>query len=69
MFYYGQCNTVKPNNSVSNAWDNSEFNCNAVERPDPKGLSTFSQCSTGDSNSLPPDLELGALTKLVASQC
>jgi hypothetical protein len=34
-----------------------------VERPDPKGLPTFSQCMsscrTGDSNSCPP----GALTK------
>ncbi len=37
-----------------------------VERPDPKGLSTFSQCMElppQGSNSCPPDLELGALTK------
>ena len=43
-----------------------------VERPDPRGLSTFlvsaqSSCRTGDSNSCPPDLELGTLTKLLAS--
>ncbi len=39
-----------------------------VERPDPKDLSTFSQC-TGDLNSCPPDLELDALTKWLASLC
>ncbi len=46
----------------------------SVERPDPKGLSTFlvsapSSCRTGDSNSCSPDLELGALTKWLASRC
>ncbi len=44
-----------------------------VERPDPKGLSTLvsapSSCRTGDLNSCPPDLELGALTKWLASRC
>ncbi len=44
-----------------------------VERPDPlKGLSTFCQCTEfppqGDSNSCPPDMELGALTKWLASR-
>jgi hypothetical protein len=48
--------------------------CYLVERPDPKGLSTFSQCTeffcrTRDLNSCPPDLELGALTKWLASRC
>jgi hypothetical protein len=42
-----------------------------VERPDPKGLPTFSRapsyCHTGDSDSCPPDLELGALTECMAS--
>ncbi len=41
---------------------------------DPKGLSTFlvsapSSCHTGYSNSCPPDLELGALIKWLASRC
>ncbi len=44
-----------------------------VARPDPRGLSTFSQCTgfcrTGDSNWCPLDLELGALTKWLASEC
>jgi hypothetical protein len=44
-----------------------------VERPDPKGLSTLvsapSSCRTGDVNSCPPDLELGAVTKWLASRC
>jgi hypothetical protein len=44
-----------------------------VERPDPKGLSTFSQCteffSPGDSNSCPPDVVSPALTKCLASRC
>ncbi len=43
-----------------------------VERPDPKGLSAIvsapNSCHTGDPNSCPPDLELGALTKWLASQ-
>ncbi len=42
-----------------------------VERSNPKGLSTFSNapssCRTGDSNSSPPDLELGALIKWLAA--
>ncbi len=33
----------------------------------PKGLFTFSQCCIGDSNSRPPDLKLGAITKWLAS--
>jgi hypothetical protein len=37
-----------------------------VERPDPKDLSTFSQCTElpphGNSKSRPPDLKLGAVT-------
>jgi hypothetical protein len=41
-----------------------------VEKPDPKGLSTFSKRTesrrTGDSNSGPPNLELDALNKWLA---
>ncbi len=39
-----------------------------VERPNPNSLPTFSQCTSriGDLNSLPPDLELSALTKWLA---
>ncbi len=37
-----------------------------VERLDPKGLSTFSQCIEILPNSCPPDLELGALTKMAS---
>jgi hypothetical protein len=45
-----------------------------LERPVLKGLSTCSQRikfppHIGDSNSCPPDLELDALTKWLASQC
>ncbi len=42
-----------------------------VERPDPKGLSTFSQCTEfpPHSNSCPQDLELVALTNWLASRC
>ncbi len=44
-----------------------------VERPDPKGLFTFSQCTSScraeDSKSCPPDLKLGSLTKWLASRC
>jgi hypothetical protein len=47
-------------------------NTDTVERPDPKSLSTFSQCTEfsriGDSKSCPPDLELGTLTKCLASR-
>ncbi len=47
--------------------------CYLVERIDPKGLSTFSQCTefcrTGDLNSCPPDLDVCALTKWLASRC
>ncbi len=47
--------------------------CVPVERSDPKGLSTLvsapSSRLTGDLNSCPPDLELGALTKWLASRC
>jgi hypothetical protein len=43
-----------------------------VERPDPKDLftlvSAWSSRHTGDSNSCPPDLELGVLTKWLASR-
>jgi hypothetical protein len=32
-------------------------------------VSATSSCRTGDSNSCPPDLELGALTKWLATRC
>jgi hypothetical protein len=45
-----------------------------VERFEKKGVlpllvSAPSSCRIGDSNSCPPDLELGALTKWLASRC
>jgi hypothetical protein len=52
-----------------------QYNDQSVERPDPKGLSTFfvsapSSRRIGDSNSCPqPDLELGAVRKWLASRC
>ncbi len=44
-----------------------------VERPDPNGLSIFlvsapSSRRRGDSNSHPPDMDLGALIKWLASR-
>jgi hypothetical protein len=42
------------------------YNSRVEKRPDPKDLSTFSQCTEfpphGNSNSRPPDLKLGAVT-------
>ncbi len=53
-------------------WSCDHVGVTTVERPDPKSLSTFSQCTElrciGDSSSYPPDLELGALTKWLASR-
>ncbi len=36
------------------------------KKPDPKGLSTFSQCTEFLPNSYPLDLELAALTKMAS---
>jgi hypothetical protein len=81
LFLLGNCHdSMLPVFLLQIVWRNSlkqnqisealvKYNC--VERPDPNFhflVSAPSPCRTGDLNSCPPDLELGALTKWLASR-